>query len=72
MLNGFFAKLDSTCIITFDWNVINFNAIAHQLFFCHKTYEQHKLAAAYSASIMDKTTETCFLLNQETKHCPKT
>ena len=72
MLNKIFAKVDSTCIITFDWNVIKFNAIVHQLFFCHKICEQHKLTATYSASAVDKATETCFLLNQETKHYPKT
>ena len=40
--------------------------------FCHRTCEQHKLAATYYASAVDKATETYFLLNQETKHCPKT
>ena len=37
----------------------------------HKTCEQHKLATTYSASAVDKATETCFLLNQETRHYPK-
>ena len=33
MLNGVLANVDSTCIITFDWDVIKFNAIVHQLLF---------------------------------------
>ena len=72
MLNGIFAKVDSTCIIIFNWNVIKFYTIVQQCCFYHKTYEQHKLAAIYSASTVDKATKTCFLLNQETKHYPKT
>ena len=71
ILNEILVKVYSTCIITFDWNVIKFNAIVYQLFFCHKTCEQHKLATIYSASAVAKAIETYFLLNQETKHYPK-
>ena len=33
MLNEVLAKVDSTCIVIFDWNVIKFNAIVYQLLF---------------------------------------
>ena len=33
ILNGIFAKVYSTCIITFDLNMINVNVIIHQLLF---------------------------------------
>ena len=35
------------------------------------TCEQARAADIYSASVVDKETVFCFLLNQETSECPR-
>jgi hypothetical protein len=45
--------------------------ISIKVCFIQRTCVQHVVVAIYSASVVDKDTDDCFLLSHDTKHSPK-
>jgi hypothetical protein len=45
--------------------------ISVKVCFIHRTCVQHVVVAIYSALVVDKDIDDCFLLSQDTKHSPK-
>ena len=52
-------------------DLLIFNLKSFRVYCIYITCEQAKAAKIYSASVVDKDTVFCFLLNQETSECLK-
>ncbi len=71
-INGFFEILMALVLSQYIGMGSSYSTyISVKVCFIQRTYVQHVAAAIYSASVVDRDINDCFLLSHDTKHSPK-
>ena len=75
VLEGITGFLDMFITLVLSWNIgmgsSYFTCMSSNVCLVQMTCVQHAATAIYYASVVDKDTEGCFLLDQDTRQSPK-
>mgnify|MGYP005837390449 CR=1 FL=1 len=71
MLHGIVSNLNSTFIVTKQWNMFHIDPIIFKSLVIQSNWAQHEPTTMYSTSVVDNDTEFCFLEDQDTRDLPR-